>query len=91
MASNFASQMGNSSGFAPVKFSGFRIPGVGVAHGVVACGALAASGGALAGSGGVTGGVIVVPVLCMKDAYLSYFSIPCVLRWRDPIPPLSPL
>ena len=60
MASNFASHMGNSSGFSPVKFLGFRIPGVGVARGVT----------------GVAGSVIVVPVqsldrVHMNNAYLS--------------------
>ena len=71
MASNFASQMGNSSGFAPVKLSGFRIPGVGTARGVVAGRVLAALGGALAApevgsvdavapSAGISGLVIVV-------------------------------
>ena len=41
-----------------MKFSGFRIPGVGVARGVVACRVLAALGGALAVS--VVGSVDVV-------------------------------
>ena len=48
MASNFASQMGNSSGLAPVKLAGLCIPGVEAARGAVAGEMLAAVGGAWA-------------------------------------------
>ena len=56
-----------------MKFSGFCIPGVGIARVVT----------------GVAGGVIVVTVrslVCvwMNDAYLSWQSNSRAFRWRDP-------
>ena len=63
MASNFASQMGNSSGFAPVKLSGLHIPGVGAARGVVAGEVLTARGAVAGGVLAAVGGALAAPVV----------------------------
>ena len=73
MASNFASQMGNSSGFAPVKLSGLRIPGVGAARGVVVvAGEVLPAGGAVAGGVlAALGGALAALVVAVVDPSLA--------------------